>query len=397
VRAEATNPWRLLGLATLVQTGVSVVDQGLPTLNGFIKAELGVSAAVAGIAVSSFAFGKIFGSYASGLAADRLGERRVIVSGALAVGILAVVAAATPGAAVFVILFFAGLAASTSTPAGGRLVLMAFPRERHGIALSVRQCGIPAGGLVAAALLPWLAHMWSWRWALAVAGGITIATMLPLLLVPHQPGEEMDAHASTGSDSPARDRNIRLLTLWGCLVVTGQYTVLAFLALDLHQSVGLSLVTASLLVSLANAAGIAGRIFWGAISDRAVSRGRKPLLMVLNLSGLVAALLMFATPRSAPVGVFVVLAAVLGFALVGYQGLWITLLAEMAGPKRVGAATGFAVTFTQVAISLTPPAYGLVADVANTYRAVWGALVIVLLIALIPATLMRERPQELIE
>jgi MFS transporter, ACS family, hexuronate transporter len=221
--------------------------------------------------------------------------------------------------------------------------------------------------------------------------------MLPLLLVPHQPGEDMDAHASKGSDSPARDRNIRLLTLWGCLVVTGQYTVLAFLALDLHQSVGLSLVTASLLVSLANASGIAGRIFWGAISDRAVSRGRKPLLMVLNLSGLVAALLMFATPRSAPVGVFVVLAAILGFALVGYQGLWITLLAEMAGPKRVGAATGFAVTFTQVAISLTPPVYGLVADVANTYRAVWGALVIVLLIALIPATLMRERPQELIE
>jgi MFS family permease len=397
VRAEATNPWRLLGLATLVQTGVSVVDQGLPTLNGFIKAELGVSAAVAGIAVSSFAFGKIFGSYASGLAADRLGERRVIVSGALAVGILAAVAAATPGAAVFVILFFAGLAASTSTPAGGRLVLMAFPRERHGIALSVRQCGIPAGGLVAAALLPWLAHMWSWRWALAVAGGITIATMLPLLLVPHQPGEEMDAHASTGSDSPARDRNIRLLTLWGCLVVTGQYTVLAFLALDLHQRVGLSLVSASLLVSLANASGIAGRIFWGAISDRALSRGRKPLLLALNCSGLVAALLMLATPRSAPVGVFVVLAAIAGFALIGYQGLWITLLAEMAGPKRVGAATGFAVTFTQVAISLTPPVYGLVADVANTYRAVWGALVVVLLIALIPAALMRERPPELVE
>ncbi len=238
MRAEATNPWRLLGLATLVQMGVSVVDQGLPTLNGFIKAELGVSAAVAGLAVSSFAFGKIFGSYAAGLAADRLGERRVIVTGAITVGTLAAIAAALPDSLIFVVLFVAGLAASTSTPAGGRLVLMAFPRERHGIALSLRQCGIPAGGLVAAALLPWLAHMWSWRWSLAVAGAITVTTALPLVVHPVEQHDEMEAHASVGTVSPARDRNIRLLTIWGCLVVTGQYTILAFLALDLHQRAG---------------------------------------------------------------------------------------------------------------------------------------------------------------
>src|SRR3954453_18189329 len=112
MQAEATNPWRLLTLATLAQFGVSVVDQGLPTLNGFIKSDLGVSAAVAGIAVSSFAFGKIFGSYAAGLAADRLGERRVIVSGAVAVGVLAIVAGASPSLLIFVVLFFAGLASS---------------------------------------------------------------------------------------------------------------------------------------------------------------------------------------------------------------------------------------------------------------------------------------------
>lgn len=394
MQTEATNPWRLLGLATLVQLGVSVVDQGLPTLNGFIKAELGVSAAVAGLAVSSFAFGKIFGSYAAGLAADRLGERRVIVTGALLVGTLAAIAAAMPDPIIFMVLFVAGLAASTSTPAGGRLVLMAFPRERHGLALSVRQCGIPAGGLVAAALLPWLAHVWSWRWSLAVAGAITIATVLPLTLAPFDRGEHVEGRVHAGTDSPARDRNIRLLTLWGCLVVTGQYVILAFLALDMHQSAGLSLVAASLLVSLANAVGILGRLFWGAFSDRELSRGRKPLLIALNVTGLVAAIALFVTPRSAPVWVFVVLGCIAGFALIGYQGLWITVLAELAGPRRVGAATGFAVTFTQLAIALTPPVYGLIADQAGTYRAVWAALACVLLVALVPAALLGERTDE---
>jgi ACS family hexuronate transporter-like MFS transporter len=393
MRAEATNPWRLLTLATLAQLGVSVVDQGLPALNGFIKSELGVSAAVAGLAVSSFGFGKIFGSYAAGVAADRLGERRVIVSGAVTVGVLAAVAAAMPDSLVFVVLFCAGLAASTSTPAGGRLVLLAFPRERHGIALSVRQCGIPAGGLIASALLPWLAHMWSWRWALAVAGGITILSVLPLSLSPLERGDDLDRVVAGPIQHPARDRNIRLLTLWGCLVVTGQYTILAFLALDLHQSAGLSLVSASLLVAVANAMGIVGRIAWGTISDHALSRGRKPLLLLLNATGLVSAVALLATPRSAPVGVFVVLAALGGFALIGYQGLWITLLAEMAGPRRVGVATGFAVTFVQISIALTPPLYGLVADWTGSYRSVWAVLCGLLLLALVPALLIREREE----
>ena len=161
--------------------------------------------------------------------------------------------------------------------------------------------------------------------------------------------------------------------------MTGQYTILAFLALDLHANAGLSLVDGSLLVALANAMGIVGRVVWGAVSDHALSRGRKPLLLLLNATGLVAALALLATPRSAPIGVFVVLAALGGFALIGYQGLWITLLAEMAGPRRVGAATGFAVTFVQISIALTPPLYGLVADVSGTYRAVWAVLVCVLL------------------
>jgi MFS transporter, ACS family, hexuronate transporter len=99
---------------------------------------------------------------------------------------------------------------------------------------------------------------------------------------------------------------------------------------------------------------------------------------------------MLVTPRSAPLGVFVVLAALAGFALIGYQGLFITLLAEMAGPRRVGAATGFAVTFVQSAIALTPPLYGLVADVSGSYRAVWAVLVVALLLALVPAMLIRE-------
>jgi len=389
-RSTATSAvWRVLGVAVAAQVGVSVIDQGMPTLTGFIKADLGISAATAGLAVSSFAAGKIFGSYAAGVAADRLGERRVLIFGALTTAAFAALASFAPLPVVFPLLFVAGVAGASSTPAGGRLVLLAFPRTRHGLALGIRQTGIPMGGLIAAAVLPWVAGRSSWRWSLLVAAGIAVVAVIPLIRL------RVDRTAPAARPHEKRrgvlrDRNIGLLTLWGCLVVTGQYAILAFLALYLHQRAGFSLGKGSLLVALANASGIVGRIAWGAVSDRAVARGRKPLLLVLTAACLAGALLLFALPHNAPDAVVVAVAGFAGLSMIGYQGLWVTMIAEAAGPERVGAATGLAVTFVTAAIAVSPPFYGLVADLAGTYRAIWAVLAVILGVAFVPALLIRE-------
>ena len=380
----------MLRVALAAQVGVSVIDQGIPTLTGFVKADLKLSAGLAGLAVSSFAFGKIFGSYAAGVAADRIGERRVLLAGGLATAVLVTVAAAVPLPAFFPLLVLAGTAGAASTPAGGRLVLLAFPRRRHGLALGIRQTGIPIGGLVAAAALPWVARYAGWHWSLVVAACIAVACLVPLARLPAATEARVPEPPRPPGPRPARDRNIGLLTLWGCLLVSGQYAILAFLALDLHTSAGLGLATASLLVVVANASGIVGRIGWGALSDRVLSRGRKPLLLALTGVGLVGALLLLATPRSAPLAVLAALAAVAGLALIGFQGLWVTMIAEAAGPARVGAATGFALTFVTCSIALSPPFYGLVADVTGSYRGIWAALACILALAFVPAALVRE-------
>lgn len=385
------SAWKVLGAASLAQVGVSLVEQGIPTLTGFIKTDLKLSAATAGLAVSSFSFGRIVGSYAAGTAADRIGERRVLLVGGLATGALVALAAAAPVPVVFLLLVLAGIGGASATPAGGRMVLLAFPRQRRGLALSIRQCGIPLGGLCAAVLLPRIAHVASWRWSLVAAAGGTVMLALPLLATPSRDG----ASLGPGVRPPVHSRNVVLLTVWGCLVVTGQYALLAFLALDLHQADGMSLTKGSLLVAFANVLGILGRILWGALSDRLLTRGRKPVLLFLTSAGLGSALLLFAVPRPSPLGVSLVAAGFAGLALIGYQGLWITMLTEAAGPARVGAATGFAVTFVTVAIALTAPVYGLVADLTGSYRAIWIALAGVLTLAFVPAFLVRESAPEL--
>jgi MFS family permease len=389
VRARP-NAWHVLGVAVAAQVGVSVMDQGIPTLTGFIKADLGLSAAAAGLTVASFAFGRIFGAYAAGVLADRVGERRVMLLGALVAAALVTLAAATPFPFFPLLFVLGGAAGASSTPAGGRLVLLAFPRNRHGLALGIRQTGIPLGGLVAAATLPWLAGLASWRWSLVAAAGMAVLAVVPLTLLRSDRGPDELPITRAAKGRLHHDRNLILLTIWSCLVVTGQYALLAFLALDLHQRIGLSLEHGSLLVALANASGIVGRVAWGAVSDRALSRGRKPLLLALTAACLVAALALLAAPRGTSTAVMAGLAILAGLTLIGYQGLWITMVAEVAGPARVGAATGFAVTFVGTAIALTPPLYGLVADLTGTYRAIWAALSVVLALALIPAWLIRE-------
>lgn len=389
-RRVASNAWLLLAGALFIQVGVSVVDQGLPALTGFIKTETGLSAAAAGLFVSSFVLGRCFGSYAAGVAADRLGERHVLIAGGSATGVLIIIAAATPIPGIFAALFVAGLASAVATPAGGRLVLASFPRTHQGFALGLRQTGVPIGGVIAAVILPWIAHAAGWRWALAAAGCIAIASVLPLVVWKDEPRPDMAAKAPSGF-KVSRNRNIRLLTIWASMLVSGQYAVLTFLALDLHQRMGLGLAAASAFVAVAQAGGIAGRVGWGALSDRLLSYGRKPLLLALTAVGFVGVASLYALPAASSAGLIAAVSALVGIGVIGFQGLFIVMIADAAGPVHVGAATGWSVTFVQLAVVVASPLYGFVADWSGSYHTIFAVLTVVLALAFIPAALVREQ------
>jgi MFS family permease len=382
--------WRVLLTAMVVQCGISILDQGLPTLIGFVKADTGASATAATLLLSTFLLGRCLGSYRAGIAADTIGERPVLVVGAIVTGGLIVLGSAMPLAGLFVALFLAGIASAVATPAGGRLVLTAFARSRQGFALGLRQTAVPLGGLLAAALLPWVAGEWSWRWSLAIAGAITALSALPLAAAKVPRPQRSATNVPRSRYRPAHDRTIRLLTLWGSMFVSAQYALVAFLALDVEDRMALSLATASLFVAIAQAAGIVGRVGWGALSDHLLAWGRKPFLLLLTGVGIAGVAALWAIPSSAPLPVLAVVVAVAGLGVIGFQGMFITMIADAAGPAHVGAATGFAVTFVQMTLVVSIPLYGLVADHLG-YHAVWGALTCVLAVAALPAVLVREQ------
>jgi predicted MFS family arabinose efflux permease len=96
--------------------------------------------------------------------------------------------------------------------------------------------------------------------------------------------------------------------------------------------------------------------------------------------GLATALALATLPADG-LGWFLALALLAGISLNGWQGLWTYRLTEIAGVARAGTASGVALTFVALSITLATPAFGAIADAASM-QALWAVLAGVLVIAL---------------
>jgi MFS family permease len=112
------NAWRAIWAALTAQTAVAIIEQGIPTLTGFIKHTFLLSSAAAGLVVASFSIGKVVGSYPAGRLVDAFGERSVLILGAIATSALVLIAAPLPLAGLVCLLIAAGFFAASTTPAG---------------------------------------------------------------------------------------------------------------------------------------------------------------------------------------------------------------------------------------------------------------------------------------
>jgi MFS family permease len=337
--------------------------------------------------VTSFNYGRLLGSYAAGRAVDAFGDRRVLIACGLASGLLTALAAPLPVAALAVVLCASGLVAATSTPAGSTLVMQAFPPARRAVAMGLRQTGIPLGGLVAAGLLPFLANRIGWRDALAIAGGLTVAGTVVAALASRGWGRRGGPRVEAGH--APRDRRVVYVIVWGCALVAAQYAVVAFLILDV-ESGGLSIGQAAALLACAQAAGIAGRVLWGAASDRLLGGARRPVMLAISAAAFADALLLALLPGRAGFWALLPVAALTGVSMLGWNGIWVMVVAELAVASRRGAELGFGLTFLALSIVVWPPLFGLVRDATGSYTASWLALAGMLALGALPAALVRR-------
>lgn len=388
------GPWQLLWVAFVAQAAISLVELGIPVLAPFIKDDLQLSAFAVGIVVTSLNVGRFVGSVPAGQLADRLGERRVLIASGVGLSAFAMLGALGSYHVLLVALICAGVFSGAATPAGSRLVLVAFPRERRGLPMGIRQAAIPLGALVASITLPLSAGIVGWRWTLAGAAVVPIlgAGISALARIPPPPKTPGGQQMRTLREI-ARTRKILYAGLWALLFVGGQYALLTYLVLYLENDLGMGRTEAFALLALSNLTGFAGRLVWGWVSDRFFGSRRRPGLELLSVIGIASTALLAAAPAgNAATLVAGIGAALGGFCLIGWQGLWVTMVSELAPEGSSGTAVGYALLFTNAGIVVWPPLLGLTADVTGSFRWSWVLLGVALVLSLVPLRAIARHP-----
>ncbi len=348
--------WAVLAAGTFAQAGYTSLLVGLTVLAPALRARYGLSLTEVGVVIAAPSIGSIATLYPWGLAADRFGERAVIAVGLSAAGV-AVGLAVRAGsfASLALLLVLAGALGASVNSATGRAVMHWFDAGSRGLALGLRQTGVPISGAVTALVLPLLSRHDDPRPALSALAGFCLLGALVALLVVREGPVPDEKGGGPATIAPLRDRRIWLLSAAGALMLEPQACLVGFFVVFLRDGRGMTTAAASAALAVLNVLGIAARIGAGRWSDLAGSRLRPLRKIALASTVLVAGTAALAT---APLVVLVPVLVLMGCVTISWNGLSFAATAEAAGHARSGTALGIQQTALAVSGSALPIAFG---------------------------------------
>jgi sugar phosphate permease len=374
--------------ASAAQIGLSYLEQGVPALVPYLKAAFHLSVFTAGFFGVSVNLGRAAIEIVASRPVDRFGERRVILVAGAGAGVLAILAAQGHFAVVTLgLLALTGIAQGLTTVASIMGISRWFLRGRRGIPMGIRQASVPLGGALAAASLPALALAYGWRWALTGAGALTICASLAGMLIYRdyagvQRRSTSPPRLTTAIPLVLQTRNMVQALLVAMVLSSSQYVVLTYLQLFMIGSAHASLRFAAIALTIAQVAGIGGRLLWGTISHL-LFHGRMQgiLIVMLALAAAGSLGLSFTRPATA-VWLGLPMSALLGLTTVGASGMYVALISDVAPREYDGVAIGLMLTLVHLAAIVVPPLFGALVVVTGSYRLPWTALGVVQLLAL---------------
>jgi MFS family permease len=339
-----------LAAMLIVQMATAFMTRVAPTLAPAMAAEFAWSDAIIGYLASATTLGSIAFLIAGAPLMRRAGSVRALQAG-LILSIFGLVFLLPPLWQVAALgSFLIGLGYGPSSPAGNDVLHRLAPARHRGMIFSIKQAGVPAGGIVAGLALPPVAEAYGWRMSLllsAVLVAVTIAAVQPMRA-------GMDAgREATQSLAPrvlvsrrnlgeplralqASPSLLRLAAVGACLAI-GQGIWFAYLITFAVSEFGYDLRAAGLAFAIMQATGVFGRILLGGLADRMAS-GARLLALVGLASGLTSLALVFATPAWQP-WQFYLLAAIGGITVSSWNGVQLSEVARRAAHGQVREAS----------------------------------------------------------
>lgn len=354
-------------------------------LSPLVVADLGLSRAELG-SLATVTFGVAAAvSVLAGSRVDTWGGRRALMGLFAAGGVSVAVTAVAPtlpwlwAAAVLV-----GATQGMANPVTNRLIADHVPRGRQGVSVGVKQSGVQMAQTVIGFVLPPLAVVVGWRSSMLL--GVVLAAVGVGVARLAIPGSRGRAAAAAGGRHGVDPLVWWLATYTFVMSLTIQ-PVQIYAPLYGFERVGLSAGIAGMATGVLGVAGVAARILWGRVAERAGAPERT--LTTLAAIALVSVLLVAGGAHVSPWMLWVGLA---GF---GGSAVAVNAVAMLTVVRRAGARTGQASGVVGLGLYLGfmvgPLGFGALVDTTGSYTLGWSVVAGLCLTAVALMWLWRHR------
>jgi len=380
-----------LAVTLAIQALVSMATFTVPVLAPVALRELGGSVGLVGLFVALIYLGAMISSLLSGSWILRFGAIRV--SQVCLLSCAAGLAIAAGGQTWCLLLSALALGAGYGpvTPASSHILARTTPAHLLGLMFSLKQTGVPIGGVLAGMLIPGLVVAIGWRGALL----LTALGCVLMAVIAQVARRELDNDRDPSSSRPRRDllkplamifamppmRNLALCSIFfGAM----QLCLTTYLVSYLTHDYGLALVTAGVVLALAQGAGVAGRLLWGWMADRWLEPRR--LLPLLALLMAVASLLTATFTPSWPLPLIAAVSMLFGATAIGWNGVYLAEVARLAPAGTAGQYTGGTLFFTYFGVVAGPPLFAGLTHLGDSLAsgyAWFGGLMLLVAVALL--------------
>jgi MFS family permease len=333
-----------------------------------------------GLFISAFYLAMTGASFGAGWLADRMGVRKTTLQGHLSVGVcISAVALAPSFAWACAGFFLSGLGYAFLNPASTKGVMAWFHRDERATAMGIKQTGVPAGGFFTALLAPPLVLLIGWRGAFVALGILNFLFGFVFSYLWRESSESLESDSAQHRQSAGAQEP---LDVWGFLPASfgtaifliGQMSLITYLPLYLKEAMGFAPYWASQALTVAQGGAMLGRVGWGVASDRLFGGRRKIVLVVIGFVSMVMMLGLSFMTKESSLPLLLAIILLLGFSIVGYQGVSYALIGELAGTTRAGVAMGLMITINAAAATLGTPLFGYIVDRTDSYATAWKFL-----------------------
>jgi ACS family hexuronate transporter-like MFS transporter len=350
----------------------------IPPLIPFFQPELKLTYSEVGFIMTFMYLGAILMSLPAGWLTDHIGIKKTIVYSQLITG--GFVALLGLGGNYGVMIFFTflvGLGYGVSNPPTTKGIMVLVHEGNRGLAMSLKQTGVPIASALTAAVLPPLALFSSWRVSFVAAGAaVSVVGLLSHILYQprmehsHLPHGNAKERLATDWKQIIRNRNIVSLSIAGAFCALVQISLFTYTVLYLMDARKFELLQATFSLTLMSLGGIVGRVFWGAVSDRLFKGSRRIVLQIL-VAIIFGITLLLGLNIYLPSFLLVIVFFILGTSAIGWNGVFHAFIGEISGKEVVGLATGVSMTIVFMGGLIGPLLYGKIVDVSKSHDVAW--------------------------